>query len=240
MKRTPSVALVCAGTVSRTALVRQVKFREQLGWVKSNSYRVASRIANTIKAGVPVHEYADLDDAALIVIDVAESDVAAVVRDLAFAELNWSSGKTVALYGSHSDASALEPLRAKGSEICTFNRVSSYPNDLFLLEGESDAIKRVRALVLEKGSWTIEMLCGRKRSYVEAACLARQVFPSLVARICDGFRDAGLSSKEGERLTQTMLTGAMKGYFRAGRRVVHADFDWQPFLKSAEGFCSSD
>src|SRR4051794_29986401 len=109
MRKLRPVALVCAGPVSRTALEDLPKLREQLGAVKAGSYRLASRYVNRLRAGTPVHSYDELHDSSLILINVPEGMIPAVVSDLAGANIRWT-GKHVALYQSGFDCSALGPL----------------------------------------------------------------------------------------------------------------------------------
>src|SRR5258708_29679037 len=68
MTKARSVALVCAGQVSRSGLVRLPALAEQLALVKSTHLRQASRAANALRAGTAVSTYEQLAKAKTFLI----------------------------------------------------------------------------------------------------------------------------------------------------------------------------
>ena len=78
MKKLRPVALLCAGPVSRSPLTRLPNLRRHLVWVKSSSYRVASRAVNALGAGTPVEGLEDMKRAGIWVISVPVSELAAL------------------------------------------------------------------------------------------------------------------------------------------------------------------
>jgi hypothetical protein len=75
MKKAQSVGLIGTGSLTDSPLTRFRWLSERLGPVKSASYRVASRIANMLRAGHPVKDYVEFESCELILICVPEDTV---------------------------------------------------------------------------------------------------------------------------------------------------------------------
>ena len=75
MKKAQSVGLIGTGSLTDSPLTRFWWLSERLGPVKSASYRVASRIANMLRAGRPVKDYAEFESCDLILVYVPEETV---------------------------------------------------------------------------------------------------------------------------------------------------------------------
>src|SRR5687768_8233131 len=97
MKRTRSVALVCAGPISRGTVARLAGLVDHVGWVKAPSYRLASRSVNALRAGVPVHKYEDLNRADLIVVSVPRELESYTIAGLALSQIDWGRKACVIL-----------------------------------------------------------------------------------------------------------------------------------------------
>ena len=147
MRTLRPVGLVCAGPVSRTALERLPRLREQLGSVKAASFRLASRYVNRLGAGAPVRTYSELQESSLILINVPDSNVSEVVHDLTTAHICWL-GKQVALYESTFDTAVLYPLRDRGAAPITFNAIGGYERDELLLECSGEAVLAIKKSLL--------------------------------------------------------------------------------------------
>src|SRR5260370_34854034 len=72
MKRAKPVALVGAGNLTDSPLTRFLWLSDQLGPVKSRSYRLASRISNILRSGHPAKDYGELDACRLILTCLPE------------------------------------------------------------------------------------------------------------------------------------------------------------------------
>src|SRR2546425_4315552 len=112
MRSARVTGLVGAGGVSRSYLARMPKLLGTLGPIKASSFRVARRIANTLRAGYAVSDYAALEPCHLICVAVPEAMLDRVVRDLAArAPLE---GTLVLVCDSMRDSLWPSPLRTAG------------------------------------------------------------------------------------------------------------------------------
>ena len=66
----------------------------------------------------------------------------------------------------------------------------------------------------------IEIKKGAKTTYLAGAQAATQNILPFVAEAVECFQSAGLSTPESKSLAEILLTGAMRSYFRAGRRAI--------------------
>src|SRR5260370_13061866 len=79
MKKAKSVALIGAGKLSGSPVSEFWRLSDRLGPVKAPSFRLASRIANRLRAGHPVRDYAEFDSCRLILVSVPHAILPAVV-----------------------------------------------------------------------------------------------------------------------------------------------------------------
>src|SRR2546421_12760632 len=76
-------AVAGGGRVSGSFVARLPRLGSDLGAVAAQSYRQASRIANSIGAGHAVKRYEDLNGSALILICAPQKDVGKIISALA-------------------------------------------------------------------------------------------------------------------------------------------------------------
>ncbi len=112
-------ALAGAGRVSASFVSRLPHLRSELGPVAAQSYRLASRIVNSIGAGNAVRGYQDLNDSRLILICAPVRGVGAMVS--ALGESLTCRGKIFLLCESGCDSRKLAGLRAQGAAVAPWN-----------------------------------------------------------------------------------------------------------------------
>jgi len=79
------MGIIGAGGVNRSFLARMPVLLTRVGPIKAASFRVARRIANTLRAGEAVMNYAALASCDLIWIAVPDAGLERIARDLAAA-----------------------------------------------------------------------------------------------------------------------------------------------------------
>src|SRR5438270_9950714 len=104
-----SFGVAGGGRVSNSFVSRLPRLASQLGPVAAQSYRLASRIVNSIGAGYPVRRYEDLNDSALILICAPAKAVGPIVTALARAIER--RGETILLCGAGIDSRHLGSLQ---------------------------------------------------------------------------------------------------------------------------------
>src|SRR5271165_6763102 len=114
MKKAKSVALIGAGKLTGSPLSRFYWLSDQLGPVKSSSFRLASRIANQLRAGHPVKDFEEFHFSDLILVCVPEPRLPQALSELARSPIDFN-GKAVVLSSLWLDSSELRELSARGA-----------------------------------------------------------------------------------------------------------------------------
>jgi predicted short-subunit dehydrogenase-like oxidoreductase (DUF2520 family) len=213
------MGLIGAGGVNRTFLARMPVLMARMGPVKAASFRVARRIANTLRAGQAVMNYAALAKCDLIWIAVPDSALDRVSRDLVAATP--LTGKIAILCGSSRDSFWPGPLLAGGARVATLNCVEESDERLFVAEGDPDAMRAlVRVIAAEKRK-VIQLRAASKALYLSGVHLATHLLPWIAASV-ESLRDAGLSRVEATRVANALGGRALRAYSKAGPKA------WSP------------
>ena len=227
MKKAKPVALVAAGNLTDSQLTGFLRLSDQLGPVKSSSYRLASRISNIFRAGHPVRDYAQLDVAQLILICVPDRTLPQVVSELAESKISWH-GKAAVLCSMLLDSSHLRELSALGGSIGSISPVPGFDaaGDLrYLVEGDKLAILDAKRLLAHHNQRVIVIERSLKPFYLAAlTCTGTLLFALLVAA-SDALRHAGLSSPLSASILEKQIGKSVRSYFKSGRNVSPAPLD---------------
>src|SRR5436309_15532854 len=117
-------AVAGGGRVSGSFVARLPRLASELGPVAAQSYRVASRIVNSIGAGYPVRRYEDLNDSALILVCAPAHDVGPIVSSLA-AALE-CRGKIILLCEGGGDSRQLANLQSLGAAVGSIDTIPGF------------------------------------------------------------------------------------------------------------------
>ena len=207
-------ALIAAGRVNGSFVARLPRLAVQLGPVAAQSYRVASRIVNTLGAGHAVKEYAALTRSRLILICVDPGRVAGVADRLGKCEVR---GRVVLLCDCGRDSSAIGELAARGAAIGSLNPVPG-AEGWMALEGQKPALREAQGLARDLHANAIEVIAGRMPRFVAGVQLATTQFRPLLSASAECFREAGLSARTASRLLETVYESSLRAHVRSGRR----------------------
>jgi len=180
---------------------------------------VASRVVNALGAGTPVEQVSEMKRANLWVVNVALAEVDAALKELQEIDIDWNR-RTLLILSAEAVSESGSWFRDHGAAVATFTPVDA--EELrFVAEGDSDAVKVVRALVEDtRARRVIEIKKGAKAAYVAGALIATQEILPLVAEAVECFQSAGFSNPDAKSITEALFSGAMRSYFRAGRRAI--------------------
>jgi len=220
MKIQLRMGLIGAGGVNRSFLAGMPVLLGNIGPVKAASFRVARRLANNLRAGEAVQNYAALAPCDLIWIVVPDSGLDRVSRDLAAATP--LAGKTAILCGSTRDSFWPSPLLAGGARVATLNCVEESDERLFVAEGDPLAMRELRRVIAAEKRKLIELRAASKALYLSGIHLATHLLLPWFAASVESLRDAGLSRTEATRLANALGGRALRAYAKAGSKA------WSP------------
>ena len=225
MKQTPSVALVGAGSVSRSFLTRIPKLAEQLGPVKAPSYRVARRIVNTLRYGFAIRDLSEARDSTLVLVAVPDTSAAATLSQMVQAIPDWQ-GRSVVLCGSRHDSRLLQPLASRGATVGGLDPIPGLREDHYALEGDREALARVRSLLGDGRRRAIEIDPEAKERFLSALWMASAgVLPVIDAAVMN-LRHAGIERRAAVTIAEELVLKSVRGYSRAGRKARYAPRHW--------------
>src|SRR6266403_5940095 len=139
MKKAQSVALIAAGRVTGSVVGGFGRLSERLGPVMAPSFRLASRIANSLRAGHPVRNYAEFDSCRLILVSVPDAMLPAVINEIASANISWRN-KSIVLCSALLDSGELSDLASRGASIGSISVIPGCEAPHYLVEGDPLAI----------------------------------------------------------------------------------------------------
>ena len=214
------MGMIAAGGVSRSFLSRMPGLLSQMGPVKAASFRVARRIANTLRAGQAVASYAALEPCNFIWIAVPEAGIDRVSRDLAAAMT--LAGKVVVVCDSTRDSIWPGPLLAGGARVATLNCVEESSEKMFVAEGDPAAMRELRRVIVAEKRKLIELRAASKALYFSGVHLATHLLLPWIAASVESLRDAGFSRVEATHVANALGGRALRAYAKAGPKA------WSP------------
>ena len=200
------------------AFAKQKHLDRLLGPVKSSSARVASRIANGIRAGDPARDFTDFLDCSVVVIATRREDFAGVLKEMTASGLDWS-GKTIAVLDGIHESLDLAPLAALGAMTASLEAVDGFDGWLFVCEGDARACGALRRVFGEMGSVVKEIQAGKKHCFTSGLELADGCILPLLMASMECFREAGLDTAVAWSVWEKTASNAIRGYRKAGRKA---------------------
>jgi predicted short-subunit dehydrogenase-like oxidoreductase (DUF2520 family) len=214
MTKVQSLALVCAGPISRAGIGRLPNLADQLGPVKSGTLQRASRTVNSIGGGTPVSAYRDLENSRTVLINVPDKQLTAIVAELA-AGVGWKH-KIAVLCNSTLDSSELAPLEALGAAVGSFDTIAGFEGQRYVIEGSGPAIREMRALLQQGLTRVIEIRRGAKKHYLAGVDFVSTLLTSALVASVKNFRKAGIPLNQAHSIVAKLADKSVRDYLKAG------------------------
>jgi len=236
------VALVIRCQINSSGIRRFKKLSEALGPVIARSYRQASRIANTLRAGYPVHDYEELAPARLILVCAPDAELDGIVSELAQARLRWAR-KIVVVCGNGQESERLRELAKLGAATCSLSTVAGADEHRSLMEGDPRAVRETKRLVEASGGRAIEIRSSTQRLCSAATAFASWLMLPAVDAAMRCLRLAGFTPGKAAPIIEDCVGRALRAYLKAGRRswkTPSSAADKRAFLNQVEAVCARD
>ncbi|MFN0100527.1 MAG: DUF2520 domain-containing protein [Bryobacteraceae bacterium] len=209
------LGLLVAGPMS-PALFRVSNLHAHLGPVASASLRVASRLANRLKAGTAV-QLENLRQADLILISGPERDFPELLKLSLASGIDWR-GRTAILLDFRRDTSALAPLRALGASIGTLDSLDAFPEPRFVADADHHARRRLRRFATATSSSIFYLEPGRKQLFAAGSAFTGMLLMPLVAATVDCLKKAGLTQSEALLIAERNTLHTLRSWLKSGRK----------------------
>ena len=217
-----------AGAVSKSLVGRIPINMRNLGPVVAASYRVASRIANTLRAGYAARSANELDAVAVVLVHSRPDQASLLFEMLEAAEIEWD-GKAVIFCDCDDDPEVRARLRAKGASTAVA-RHFGIPGRI-LVAGNGAALKAALRIAHELKLKPVGILPDAPDVFDAAVTLATAAITPLIDRAAGLLRDAGIRDAEAARIASALFLQTASDYAHSGKQ----SWAWYTRQPGAEG-----
>jgi hypothetical protein len=212
--------LVGAGAVGASLIGLLPSRTRELGPVSAVSYRLASRIANTLRAGYPVRTADELNDVPNVLFHSPPESVEVLLRLLEIAEIDWK-GKSLIFCDCTVGPSIRARFQARGASTAVA-RQFGIPERI-IAEGNAEsgsgaALHEVHRLGRELRTKAIEISPGSADLFDAAVTLGNAAITPLIDRVAGLLRLAGIRDIEAVRIASQLFEQTARDYAHSGKQ----------------------
>jgi hypothetical protein len=211
----PEYGLIGAGTVNASLIARLPRNGRSLGSVAAVSFRVASRIVNSLGAGTPVRSADELDASRVILFHSSPEQFQTLLDALSAAEVKWP-GKLLIFCDCHAEASAAESFRNRGASVASL-RGCAMPARM-IVEGNGAALALAHRMAKDLGSKTIEITPDSAPAFDAVMTLGCGALTPLIDYATGLLRQCGVRDAEAPKLAAALFEQTARDYSRTGRQ----------------------
>ncbi len=204
-----------AGAVGKSLIGRLSARSVDLGPVAGVSYRVASRIANTLKGGFAVREPLELKDAGAVLFHAPSDQMSVLFEGLTAAKIEWS-GRSVVFCDCEATGAMVHQLRHAGASVAVA-RQFGLPSQV-VVEGAGRALLVAHRLAREARLKALEIRPGSSDLFDAAVTLSTCAITPLVDGTAALLRAAGVRDPEAPRLAAALFEQTAHGYAHSGKQ----------------------
>jgi len=215
--------VAAAGAVG-SSLIGQLS-RETLGPVCGVSYRVASRIANTLHGGYAVRSAMELNSAPAILFHAPPDQVDGLLELLELAPVEWN-GKPLIFCDCIADKTSVERFNALGASVAMVRKFE-IPGYL-ILEGTPPGLITGHRIAKELRMKPIEISAGCANVFDAALTLGTCALTPLIDTAAAFLRQAGVRDTDAPRLAAALFQETARSYAHSGKQ------SWGWYMKEPE------
>jgi len=220
-----------AGAVSKSLVGKLPINMRNLGPVAAASFRVASRIANTLRAGYGARSANELNAAAVVLVHSPPDQAFLLLEMLETAEIEWA-GKAVIFCDCDDAPEVRARLRARGASTAVAKHFG-IPGRI-LVAGNGGALTAALHIAHELKLKPVGILPGAPDIFDAAVTLATAAITPLIDRAAGLLRDAGIRDAEAARIASALFVQTASDYAHSGKQSW-AWYTRQPARERVEG-----
>jgi hypothetical protein len=221
-----------AGAVSASLIGRLPSRTRELGPVSAVSYRVASRIANTLRAGHPVRTADDLNGVPCVLFHAPPDHLEVLLGLLEKAEIDWA-GKALVFCDCTVGRAVTQRFQAKGASTAVA-RQFGIPGRIIVEGFDGVALQAVHRMARDLRMKAVEILPGSADLFDAAMTLGSAAITPLIDRAAALLRDAGIRDIEAARIASSLFERTARDYAHSGKQSW-AWYVRKPAVASLEG-----
>lgn len=209
-------ALAAAGIISRYFVAKLPLLRQQLGPVAAANSRLASRIANTLRAGTPQRNFSGLGESRLILLCAPGGQVETLLPGLLESSVEWHR-KILVLCDCGAYSRELMGLRERGAFVSSLNFVPGTESQ-YVVEGDRAAVRAAKQIVREVRGSSIELRADGTDLYSAALTISSSLFTPLLESCTRSLRAAGADGQHPAQLSEALFRHTLRAFMYSGSR----------------------
>ncbi len=207
--------LIGAGPVTEYLAAKLPGLKQELGAVAAANFRSASRIVNTLRAGVAC-EVHDLIHTPLILICAPGKHLEALTPVLEESSRVWD-GKCVVLCNCRLFSRQMECLRNNGGSVASVREIPGMPGR-YLVEGDRAALGGARHIVRELRGGAVQIPPEQHHLYSAALTFSNSLFTPLLEGCMQALRQAGVSGAMPGQMLEALFLNSLRLFLYSGRK----------------------
>lgn len=217
--------LLAAGAVSKSLIGQLPAKARDIGPVAGASYRVASRIANSLHAGYPVRSVSELNDVPVVLVHAPPDQVRQFLDLLEGAQIRWKA-KPLIFCDCRAGAESIRRLNAIGANAASMWRLPV--SGRIAIDGAPPALTPARRIARELKMKAIVIAPGAVDLFDAAVTLGTDAITPLIDSTAELLREAGLRDKHASRLAALLFIHTARDYAHSGRQ------SWSWYMRKPE------
>jgi hypothetical protein len=205
-----------AGAVGASLIGLLPSKTRELGPVSAVSYRVASRTANTLRAGYPVRTADELNGVPGVLFHSPPDHMEILLGLLERAEIDWA-GKALVFCDCVVSRAVRERFRAKGASTAVV-RQFGLPGRLIVEGFEGPALQTVHRIARELKMKAVEISPGSADLFDTAMTLGSAAITPLIDEAAALLRNAGIRDIEAARIASSLFEQTARDYAHSGKQ----------------------
>jgi hypothetical protein len=205
-----------AGAVSASLIGRLPSKTRELGPVSAVSYRVASRIANTLRAGYPVRKADELDAVPAVLFHSPPELVERLLEILEKAQIDWT-GKALVFCDCFVGDAVRRRFEARGASTAVARQFIS-PGRIIVEGNDGAGLHAVHRIARELRMKSVEIAPGSADLFDAAVTLGSAAITPLIDRAAALLRDAGIRDTEAVRIASSVFEQTARDYAHSGQQ----------------------
>lgn len=207
--------VIGAGALSKSLVGHLPRKSRQIGPVAGVSFRVASRMANALRAGHAARSADELNSLPVILFHAPAVQVRAIAALLEHAQIDWTD-KALIFCDCEAPVALMDRFRGFGASTA-IARQFGIPGSI-MVEGEGPALMRAHRIAAELRLRAIEITPGSGDVFAAALSLATAAQTPLIHRAAGMMRACGLRDKAAGQLATMLFEQTAREYDHSGRQ----------------------
>jgi hypothetical protein len=194
-------ALVCAGGVTQSLLLRLPALHSRLGPIRGVTFSAARRAQEILHTGYAVHDDGAFADCSAIIVSAPEPEIDAVVRTL-------PSQALVLICETERNGSSFAPL----TRVATL-QAHGEPA-IFTAEGHADGVALLRRLFAEDRTPLVELDAGTRAHFFNGVQMSFDCIRLWMSQAVESMQAAGLGRPEAVHTVRQLAAKAARSSVR--------------------------